>query len=128
MEVAVSLIGIVVFLVLKKTVFQVDKGKALISSVLELPVDVNLVGFMLCMTTLATLDEPNELAPHTVLCSVLVMNISVLLWKYSCTLITESGVGVQFPRPILISFISLINFALAVAAIALPTVFLGASM
>lgn len=128
MTIALSLMGILLFLISKKFMLSADTGKALWSSFLEVPVDANLVGFMLGVATISQLTTPNEFASITIVGSIILMNLSILIWKYSCSLMSDRDSEVYIARPILLGFLTLLNTVLAVTAIGLPVVVLGANI
>lgn len=127
MTLALSLLGILLFLISKKFMLSADKGKALWSSYLEVPVDVNLVGFMLGIATISQLNTQTDSASITTLGLIILMQLSILIWKHSCSLITERNGRVVFTAPNKIIFYTVINIFLAALAIYLPIRMLGAS-
>ena len=104
-----------------------DTGKALWSGFLEVPVDANLVGFMLGVATISQLSVPNDYASITIVASIILMNISILIWKHSCSLMSDRSNGVYISKPYWLMLYTFVNTILAIAAIALPIVILGAN-
>lgn len=128
MTIALSLMGIILFLISKKFMLSADTGKALWSSFLEVPVDANLVGFMLGVATISQLATPNEYASITIVGSIILMNLSILIWKYSCSFMSDRDAEVYISRPISLIFLTVVNTLLAITAIGLPIAVLGASV
>jgi len=106
--------------------FQADRGKALYAGFLEVPVDANLVGFMLGIATISQLQNPNEHASATIVGSIILMNLSIIVWKYSCSLMSDRDSEVYIANPKRLFWLTLLNIALALGAIALPIFVLGA--
>lgn len=128
MTVVLSLMGIFLFLISKKFLLSADTGKALWSSLLEVPVDANLVGFMLGVATISQLSTPNEFASVTIVGSIILMNVSILVWKYSCSLMSDRDAEVYISKPKTLYFLTIANTILALFAIALPIFSLGAKI
>ena len=126
MTVSLSLLGIVLFLITKRFMFQADSGKSLYVGFLEVPVDANLVGFMLAIATISQLEEANSHASITILGSTILMNLSVLIWRYSSSLMSDRDGEVYISRPRILIGLSILNVALSISAIALPIYALGA--
>lgn len=126
MAIFLSLLGIFLFLITKKFMFQADRGKALYAGFLEVPVDANLVGFMLGIATISQLQNPNEHASATIVGSIILMNLSIIVWKYSCSLMSDRDSEVYIANPKRLFWLTLLNIALALGAIALPIFVLGA--
>jgi hypothetical protein len=128
MTLILSFLGIFLFLLCKTTILSPDRGVALWRRLLELPVDANLVGFMLTVATISQLAAPTEHAPAVVLASMILMIISIILWKSSSKMIIDNGVTTEFSRPCLLMALTVVNVALALGAIALPILSLGAKI
>ena len=126
MTLALSLMGIVLFLISKKFMLSAESGKALWSSYLEVPVDANLIGFMLGIATISQMATQNKYASITILGLILLMQISILIWKYSCSLMSERNGTVYFSNPKRIMMFTVLNVLLACSAIYLPIALLGA--
>ncbi|MGV1907474.1 hypothetical protein [Agrobacterium cavarae] len=127
MAVTLSLLGIVLFLIMKRFMFQRDEGKALYAGLLEMPVDANLIGFMLSIATISQLKEPNHFASATILSSTILMCLSIIIWKYVCSLMSDRDGDVYFANPKLILGLTILNIILACSAIYLPIEVLGAN-
>jgi hypothetical protein len=126
MTVALSLLAIVLFLITKRFMFQADTGKSLYVGFLEVPVDVNLVGFMLGIATISQLNESNYYASMTILVSVILMNLSVLIWRISSSLMSDRDGEVYISKPILLWGLTILNVFLSICAIGVPIYALGA--
>lgn len=126
MTVVLSLLGIVLFLITKRFMFQADTGKSLYVGFLEVPVDANLVGFMLGIATISQLEEGKSHASVTILGSIILMNLSVLIWRFSSSLMSDRDGELYISKPRTLYGLTLLNILLAISAIALPIYALGA--
>ena len=127
MLIALALMGILLIFVLKRTVLNPDTGKAFMSSLFELPVDANLVGFMLSIVSISQTETPHKYASHIVLASVLLMVVSIVLWKICCSLISERNKKAIYTKPKTLLGFGVLNSLIAILAIVLPIYVLGAN-
>jgi hypothetical protein len=126
MALLLSLVGLLLIVAAKRLVWEVDHGKALWNGLLEVPVDINLVGFLLGLATIGQLASPSEHAPVLIALSFLLILSGVSLWKYSCSLISDRDGEPYFSNTRAIIACTLINIIVAILSIVLPIVVLGA--
>jgi hypothetical protein len=127
MAVTLSLLGIVLFLIMKRFMFQRDEGKALFAGLFEVPVDANLIGFMLSIAKISQLKEPNQFASATILSSIILMCSSIIIWKYKCSLMSDRDGEVYFAKPKIMFALTIVNIIIACSSIYLPIKVLGAN-
>lgn len=126
MAILLSLIGLLIIVVAKRVVWEVDRGRALWCSLLEVPVDINLVGLLLGLAAVGQLQQPSELTPVVLSISFLLIFIGVTLWKYSCSLISERDGEPYISNVGLIKFCTSANVIVSVISILMPVMWLGA--
>lgn len=125
MTIILSLLGIILFLITKRFMYQADRGKSLYVGFLEVPVDANLVGFMLGIATISQIENPSIHVSLTILGSMILMNLSVLIWRYTCTLMSDRDGEVFVDKPKPLFWLTTLNVFISIAAISLPIYVLG---
>lgn len=125
MTLVTAFIGVLLALLLKRFLLVPDRGKALWSGYLEVPVDVNLAAFMFgigSMTHVAI----NDTTPPVILGMVVLLIISIIVWKLSCNTMSDRDSEVYFANPWGLFFLTIVNIFLAVSAVIVPIQWLGA--
>jgi hypothetical protein len=125
LPIVTAIIGIFIALLLKRFLLVPDRGRALWVGYLEFPVDANLAAFMFGIGSLSGITASDK-TPPVLLTMVALMVLSVLLWKYSCTTMSDRDSEVYFAKPKLLAFLTFLNISVGIAAIATPLYFLGA--
>lgn len=119
-----ALVGIAIALLLKRFMLVPDRGKALWVGYLEFPLDANMAAFMFGIGSLSTITVTDR-TPLILLSMVFLLVFSVLLWKASCSTISERDGEVFFAKPKILMSLVLLNVLVGVGAIAVPLYFLG---
>ncbi|WP_313058222.1 hypothetical protein [Agrobacterium cavarae] len=125
MTLVTAFIGVILALLLKRFLLLPDRGKALWSGYLEVPVDVNLAAFMFgigSMTHVAI----NDTTPPVILGMVVLLILSIIVWKLSCNTMSDRDSEVYFAHPLGLLFLTAVNIGLAGIAILVPVQWLGA--
>lgn len=125
MTLVTAFIGVVLALLLKRFLLLPDRGKALWSGYLEVPVDVNLAAFMFgigSMTHVAI----KETTPPVILGMVVLLIVSIIVWKLSCNTMSDRDSEVYFANPWALFFLTIVNIGLAIVAVIVPIQWLGA--
>lgn len=119
-----ALVGIAIALLLKRFMLVPDRGKALWVGYLEFPLDANMAAFMFGIGSLSTITVTDR-TPLILLTMVFLLVFSVLLWKASCSTLSERDGEVFFAKPKTLLFLIFVSILVGIAAIAVPLYFLG---
>lgn len=119
-----AIVGLVIALLLKRFLLVPDKGKALFAGYLEFPVDANLAAFMFGMGSISSIAVSDN-TPTVLLSLVALLILSVLIWKHSCSTLSDRDGEVFFAKPWYLSGLTIMNCALTVASFYIVVSILG---
>ena len=126
MNLALSLLGVLLFLLCKQLIYRPDRGVAMWTRLLEVPVDLALLGFMLGVAAITQADPLPKTVPISLVTLVIFIVTSIAIWKHSCTTMSDTGGAVQFDRPVLLPFMTVVNLGIGVSSILVAVDSMGA--
>jgi hypothetical protein len=116
----ISVFSIFVFLFLKIVVYSRPGPKEVLTSILEIPTDVSLFGFLLLLSSKKANVSIDPVFGSIVLTYLLLIIISIIMWKSSRGFVYEDRIHVEVKSWPKLSFFFACNFAIAIICLMIP--------